>query len=257
MEQKVNKTEWKTVVTPQFLQIVTALKDAKAKGQTKMLIGDTGIGKTYAINQFLKKHDEHTYLITVSDVYLLEDIIYELGSLLQVPFNSISASKMATYSRKCRIDLIVERLIEIKKAGCKPILIFDESENMNISVLKSIKGLYDRLKAHCAIVLVGTGRLINRMLNTNGNTKGRNRDALPELYSRFKAGLRQIKPVTTKDFTPFLDTYVEDKALRKLICSTLESYRDLNTFLEPVICEAQENNQPLTETLYKLYHEIN
>lgn len=256
MEQTLKRTEWKTFVTPQFSQIITALEDAKAKGQTKMLIGDTGVGKTFAINKFCKKHPSCTYVITVSDVYLLEDIIQELCQLLNVQTAPFSGFRMASYSKKCRIDKIVERLIEIKKEGGKPILIFDESENMNISVLKSIKGLYDRLKDNCAIVLVGTGRLINRMFNNNGNRKGRYREALPELFSRFKAGLRQILPVTTKDFTPFLDTYVQDEALRHLICQTLESYRDLNTYLEPVMIEAEERNQPLTETLYKLYHQI-
>jgi DNA transposition AAA+ family ATPase len=258
MEQTLkSRTEWQTFITPQFSQIVTALEEAKAKGQTKMLIGETGVGKTYAVTKFFKINPDHTYIITVSDVYLLEDIIQELCQLLAVDFNYITSLRMASYSKKCRIDRIVERLIAIKKEGGKPILIFDESENMNISVLKSIKGLYDRLKDNCAIVLVGTSRLISRMLNSNGRNKGRNREALPELFSRFKAGLRQIVPVTTKDFTPFLDTYVEDRALRKLICQTLESYRDLNTYLLPVMTEAEERNQPLTETLYKLYHDLN
>ena len=258
MQQTAKQAFWKTFATPQFMQIISALEEAKKFGRTKMLIGETGVGKTYAIKKFAEKMPENTYVITVSDVYLLEDIIMELCDLLGVSrFNSATGRTMATYSKKTRLDKVVARLIEIKESGGKPILIFDEAENMNISVLKSIKGLYDQLKDHCSIVLVGTNRLIDRILNTNGKNKGKNRSSLPELYGRFKAGLRHILPITTEHFKPFLDTYVSDTALQSFITKTLDSYRDLNTHLEPVMREAQERNKPLTATLYKLYHEIN
>ncbi|MEJ7821971.1 MAG: ATP-binding protein [Chitinophagaceae bacterium] len=256
MKQFENKPCWQTIATPQFLQIITALQDAKTNGRTKMLIGSTGVGKTYAINKFFTKFPDNTYVITVSDVYKLEDIIEELCEKIGLRMYTLTA-KMASKSKKFRVDKICEKLIEIKSNGDKPILIFDECENMNMSVLKNIKGLYDKLKDNCSIVLIGTTRLIDRMLNINGKKQGRNRDSLPELYGRFKAGLRYIIPVTVEQFNPFLDKYVSDKALRKFICNTLESYRDLNTHLEPVMQEAFENNKPLTETLYKLYHEIN
>lgn len=255
MQQTLQKNYWQTFPTPQFLQILTALEDAKEKGTTKMLIGGTGVGKSYAIEKFKQQHPSSTYVITVSDVYKLEDIIEELSDLVGLNSNHVTGLKVQMYRKRMQLVRIIDRLTQIKRSGEKPIVIFDEGENMNTSVLKSIKALYDHLKDTCAIVLIGTGRLIDRMLNLK-NTSGK-RETLPELYSRFKAGLRHIKPVTPDQFTPFLDKYVADKALRKLICNTLESYRDLNTFLEPVMREAEERNEPLTANLYKLYHEIN
>lgn len=254
MQQTLQKNYWQTFPTPQLLQILTALEDAKEKGTTKMLVGGTGVGKSYAIEKFKQQHPHNTYVITVSDVYKLEDILEELSDLIGL-INNVGGYKVQMYRKRMQLVRIIDRLTEIKRSGGKPIVIFDEGENMNISVLKSIKALYDHLKDNCAIVLIGTGRLIDRMLNIK-NTSGK-RETLPELYSRFKAGLRHIKPVTPDQFTPFLDKYVADKALRKLICNTLESYRDLNTFLEPVMREAEERNEPLTANLYKLYHEIN
>jgi Uncharacterized ATPase, putative transposase len=255
MKQIANQITWHTVATPQFLQIITALEDAKTNGRTKMLIGNTGVGKTYSINKFCLKYPEHTYVITVSDVYTLEDIVDELCEILGLKYDPYNG-KMSSKSKKYRVDRICEKLIEIKSNGGKPILIFDECENMKMAALKNIKGLYDKLKGNCSIVLIGTGRLISRMLNINFNKQGKSRESLPELYGRFKAGLRYIEPVTPEQFSPFLDKYVSDKQLRKFICSTLESYRDLNTHLEPVMQEAQQLNKPLTETLYKLFHEI-
>lgn len=256
MKQTLSNGQWQTFATPQFLQIIASLEEAKVNGRTKMLVGGTGVGKSYSISKFCKSYPEHTYVITVSDVYKLEDIVEELCEKVGLSFGPIYA-KMAIKSKKIRVDKICEKLIEIKSNGGKPILIFDECENMNMPVLKNIKGLYDKLKDNCSIVLIGTTRLIDRMLNINGKKQGRNRESLPELYGRFKAGLRYIKPVTQDQFNPFLDRYVSDKPLRHLICNTLESYRDLNTHLEPVIHEAVKRNQPVTETLYKLYHEIN
>lgn len=251
-----NKVVWKTIETPQFLQIVTALENAKGTGRTKMLIGGPGIGKTYAINKFCNRHKTHTYRITVSNEHKLEDIIDELLTLLGFNFSPLIGIRMRGYSKKIRIDKIAERLVEIKQNGGKPILIFDEGENMNMAVLKTIKGLYDRLESHCSIVLIGTERLVERILNVKEGRKGRDRESLPELYSRFKAGLRYIKPVTPDLFKPFLDSYVNDLGLRKLISTSLTSYRDLHDHLEPVMVEANETGKPLSEQLYRMFHEL-
>jgi ATP-dependent protease Clp ATPase subunit len=51
----IKKEYWAPVVTDQFMQILDALESAKEGQLTKMLIGPTGCGKTYAIDRFCNK----------------------------------------------------------------------------------------------------------------------------------------------------------------------------------------------------------
>ncbi|RYZ31900.1 MAG: hypothetical protein EOP49_38280 [Sphingobacteriales bacterium] len=163
-------------------------------------------------------------------------------------------------SNKVTMDRIVDRLRTIQNEGGNPILIIDEGENMEISLMKMIKGLYDVLKDHCAIVLIGTQRMVNRMLNLNdkGFGSGRNRNSLPELYRRFKAYHRAITPIDKKrDFAPFFKKYIPaEKGLQKLLCDLCENYGELHDYLAPALKEADKRGQPLTEDAFRIMHNI-
>jgi DNA transposition AAA+ family ATPase len=249
------KVYWEPIATPQFMQIINALESAKEHQLTKMLIGPTGCGKTFAIDKFCNIHPVHTYRITISSLYNLGDLVAELMDKVKAETVATNPARMNGYSLKVRVDKIIDKLIEVKRSGGKPIIIIDEGENMEISLLKMFKALYDALKDYCAIVLIGTERLRNRMLNKNGNVKGRNREALPELYRRFKAGDKNITPIDQK-FTLILDKYVDDKGLRKLLTELCANYGELHDFLEPALREADQAGQPLTEQFFRLKYDM-
>jgi len=248
------KSYWQTFTTPQFVQIITTLEGCKASGKTAMIISDTGTCKTYSVDKFCAKHPENTYRITISDVYKLKDLIDEIADLVGV---SREYGRYAI-SNKRTLDRIVARLKAVQKAGGNPIVIIDEGENMTVSLLKTIKALYDLLKDHCAIVLIGTPRLVNRMLNRSDTGGiGKNRNALPELYRRFKAYHKTITPVNKeRDFKPFFDKYVADKGLRKLLCTLCENYGELNDYLEPALREADEKGTALTEDTFRIMYNL-
>lgn len=250
----IKKVYWQTFPTPQFLQIQTALETAKSEALTRMLIGPTGCGKTYAVDAFCRRFPSHTYRITVSSMYKLPDFVNELVDKLGIDMVAMRASA-ASFSVKTRVDKIVDKLKEINRQGGNPILIIDEGENMEMSLLKAIKGLYDNIKDHCAIVLIGTNRLPDRMLNVNGNLKGRHRNAVPELYRRFKAGHQAIVDIDGS-FGLMLDKYVTDKGLRQLLCRMCANYGELHDYLMPVMKEADRSNQPLTETLFRTIYNL-
>ncbi len=247
------KAHWHLEPTRQFQEIITILEDCKAEGKTAMLIADTGLGKSNAIDTFVRKHQQHVYRITVNSLYKLVDIINELAEKIGVDNQALMGKRIKTASLKLRMDNIAEKLMELKYAGNEPILIIDEGENMEISLLKMIKGLFDIIKGNCSIVLFGTPKLISNMLNTTG----RNRNSSPELYRRFKAGQRAITPIDKKtDFKPFFDKYVKDKGLQTLLSRLSENYGELHDYLQPALKECDDKGIELTEDFFRIKYNI-
>jgi len=240
---------WELQRTRQFDEIISTLDDCKNDCKTALLIAPTGLGKTNAIDTFCKKNPQYTYRITVNSLYKLIDIINEMCEKVGAETQISTARRMAERSLKVKLEKISEKLIEIKHMGGEPILIIDEGENMELNVLKMMKGLFDIIKGSCSIVLVGTPKLLNNMLNSTG----RNRSALPELYRRFKAGLRMITPLDKRvDFKPFFDKHVIDKGLVKLLTNLCDNYGELYDYLQPTLKECAEKGVPLTENFFRL-----
>jgi DNA transposition AAA+ family ATPase len=239
---------WKAVGVRQFKEMLYALETGKNEGKTAMIIGNTGYTKSYSIDKFCRENREHTYRITVSSLYKLPDIINELSEKVGVEYKFIHG-RILTRSMKIRLDAIVAKLIEINLMGGKPIIIFDEGENLEISVLKMLKALYDALKDHCSIVLIGTEQLLNKLLNL----KKRNRDAIPQLYSRFKMGQITLSPIVKhRDFKPFFELYIpEEIGLQRLLIEICDNYRELRDALEPALRKAEGLGKPLTEKLFR------
>lgn len=251
--QTTQSTSWKTMPVPQFKEMMTTLESAKDEGKTAMIIGGTGYTKTYSIDKFCKEYPDNTFRITVSSLYKLPDIVNELAALVGLDYAFING-RMQAYSIKLRVDAIVKKLIEINHAGGKPIIIFDEGENLEISVLKMLKALYDSLKDYCSIVLIGTEQLLNKLLNL----KKRNRDAIPQLYSRFKMGQITLSPIVKhKDFKLFFDFYIPNETgIQKLLIERCDNYRELRDALETALRKAALQGVPLTENLFRLIHKM-
>ena len=114
------------VATRQFTEIISTLQDAKETGKSKMIIGFTGAGKTFAIDRFENKYPTHTFRITVSSLYKLVDLINELVDKLNIDLGSINAKRIFENSLKVRHDKVIEKIKDIKRNGGKPIIILDE-----------------------------------------------------------------------------------------------------------------------------------
>lgn len=254
METLTKTFQMKTFPVLHFKEVISTLETAKNEGKTAMIIGSTGYSKSYSIDKFCKKYPDYTYRITVSSMYKLVDIVNELVTLIGTDYDNIQYNRIGEHSLKIRVDAMVTKLIDINKKGGKPIIIFDEGENLEISVLKMLKALYDALKDHCSIVLIGTEQLLNKLLNL----KKRNRDAIPQLYSRFKLGKKVLSPIVkNRDFKPFFEHYIPNEiGLQKLLIELCDNYRELNDALEPALKKANLQGKPLTENLFRIINNM-
>jgi DNA transposition AAA+ family ATPase len=248
----MKKTQhWKGFLTLQRKEILSALEESKENQKAVMIISPTGLGKTDTVNLFTQTNPEGTFVVTVGSSYKLEDVIeaicHQVGAIVE------QRSFKAVANRK-RLQAIADKLAEISLLGIQPVIIIDEAENLQPAVLKTIKELYDAIIDYCGIVLIGTDQILDSMLNK----RQKNRTSVPQLYSRFKVGIRNISALNKgRDFKAFFDTYIPKlPGVQSLIIENADSYRDLYNYLEPVLRQCASKNKELTEEYFRFFHKI-
>lgn len=246
MATKVKYDGWQRLATLQSKEILAELNDSKEQHRAKMIIAETGLGKSYAVEMFMEKHGANTYLITVGDSYSLVNIIDEL--MLMVGSKTIRGKN----SRFYQVKHLKQRLLEMSKSDEDVMIILDEAENMRHKAFKTIKELYDAVHRHCSIVLMGTDQILELMHKKNGYGQ-----SIPQTWRRFKAGTRIISELNkARDFKPFFQLYDIDKNVQDLLLEICENYGELHDYLDPLLRYCARKNEPLTEELFRVYHKV-
>lgn len=229
---KLQKEYWTMRETPQLYRMLATLEDAKENGTTNIVIGETGCGKTYISNLFLKANPIDTFKVVVGSLDTIGDLLDKVIDVLKI-------TTPKTKSKK--IGEIAKKLKQLKLEGQKPHLIFDECEYMKQPALCSMKELYDALFGICGITLIGTSQLIDNL----EKLRKKNRAGIPQFYRRVKFGIREL-PTIDRTFSDFLGD-IEDKELLKFLKGNCDNYGELHDVLVPAMKEADRTGQPLTE----------
>lgn len=241
----INKFEWPQLPTLQSKEILSELMEASEEPMAKMIIAETGLGKTNSITLFKQRKPHKTFVVTLGESYNRNDMLIEISEI-------ISAKIWVGKNSKHRmIKAIGERFNDM--ADECPVLILDEFENATIPVLKSIKELYDAINKSCSIILIGTEQLIQQF-----NKKSISQ-SIPQLRRRFKAGTRFISPIKkARDFKPFFDKLIpNEKDIQDLLLTLAENYGELHDYLYPVLNHCQKKGIKITLQVFKNYHKIN
>ncbi|WP_346236120.1 AAA family ATPase [Niabella insulamsoli] len=240
-------TGWADLPTIQSKEIISELIEAKEKCQARLLISETGIGKSHTINLFAAKQPDHTYIMTVGHSWRKRDVIDNLLELLHLPamtYRTLTAKLLA----------IADEFKTLKEAGHTPVLIIDEAENMRPASLGLLKELYDAMIRYCSIVLVGTPDILELM----NKMRKRNHMGAPQLYRRFKAGTRTINHLNkARDFRPFFDRYVKDQPdVQDLLLQYADNYGELHDYLDPLLRYCARKQEQPTAKLFRFVHKI-
>lgn len=236
---KLEKEYWQVQQTPQLWQVMSYLEDAREFGYTNVLIGETGCGKTFISDMFVKFNIKEVFKVTVGSMDTIGDLLDKTCDVLKI---ETSASK----SKK--IKEIITKLQDMRLDGYEPMLIFDEAEYLKQATLCNMKELTDHLKGKAAVVLIGTSQLVNKI----EQLRKKDKDGIPQFYSRIKLGIRHIRPIDTK-FPEFMKN-IEDKDLQKYIEKEITDYRQLSDLLIPIMREADKLGVPVNFELVKRYH---
>lgn len=229
---KLSKQYWDMRETPQLYRMLATLEDAKENGSTNIVIGETGSGKTYISNLFLKANPIDTFKIVVGS-------LDTIGDLLDKIIDTLKIATPKTKSKK--IGEIAKKLKQLRLEGLKPHLIFDESEYMKQPALCSMKELYDALNGICGITLIGT----NQLLDNLDKLRKKNRSGIPQFYRRVKFGIREL-PNIDRTFSIFLQN-IKDRALINFLKQNCDNYGELHDVLVPAMKEADRTGEELTE----------
>ncbi len=238
---------WRTVETPQFIEMISTLEDAKVRSVAKMIIGETGCGKTYSIGKFMEANPVNTFKITVSNQHKLQDVTEELGRAMDI---QLAVSTRRAY----RMRMITERLRDLKAQGGHPIVIIDEAENLTHGMIGLCKGIYDVINEQASFTLIGTNELIEKL--DKMERYGYSFPGIPQFRRRFKAGTVYLTPIDPKKhYDAFLED-VPDFDLRTLLRGLCNNYGELHDFLEPALREAAEDGVPLTDQYFRVKYKI-
>lgn len=223
---------WKTVPTSQMKSILATLEESKEFGYTRVIIGETGCGKTYFTDKFVDLNPKENFKITVGSMDNIADLLDKILDALKIKHGK---------SKSKKIRDIVKELKKRQLRGEKPTLIFDESEYMKQTTLCNIKELHDHLNKYVSINLIGTDQLLDKL----DNLKKKNKAGMPQFYRRVKFGIRVLSPIDTS-FKGFLNG-IEDKGFIKFLQQNCDNYGELHDAMMPIIRESHRTGEPMTE----------
>ncbi len=233
---ELQKTYWKTQLTNQTTSMLAVLQDAKEFGYTNVIIGETGSGKSYTAKLFADVNPQHLFIIKVGSSDNLSDLIDKI----------LEAAKISTAKTKSKnISAIVKHFQKLKFEGHQPMIIFDECEYVKQPTLCMMKELVDGLFKNCAIILIGTDELIDKL----DRMRKRKKEGIRQFYRRLKFTIRILPSVDTT-FKLFLND-IEDKALKQFLQRNCENYGELHDALVPAMREADRTGEPLTESFVR------
>ena len=96
---KVAKEYWPLVETEQFIDIVKELTEAKETATTRIIVGETGCGKSYTVERFRQAYPQGTYVVTCNQNDSISDLVRKIQKVLKVSFDgSVSGSTASAWS---------------------------------------------------------------------------------------------------------------------------------------------------------------
>lgn len=128
----------------QYRQMMSIAGRCKSLSDMRLIVGNTGIGKSVVVRKFVSEN---------SDVYYLKtDRKYSWNKLL-LAINECMGIKYKKRTTGVLLDNIIQKT-ELT-ASNNPMLIIDESEVLSNNIYKNIKNLYTATEGLLAIVIIG------------------------------------------------------------------------------------------------------
>lgn len=235
---KVQKSYWQPKETAQLLRIIPTLEDAKQFGYTRIIIGETGCGKTYVSDLFGKQHPTDLFSVKVGSSDNLGDLLDKIIDAMKIPTGK---------SKSKKIRDIIKHVQALKNEGYSPMITLDECEYMKIPTICAIKEFYDSLVGICSLVLIGTPEFLDNLKALVFRPKPK--VGMPQFYRRVKFGIVYL-PSIDKQFKQFLNTDL-NADVRAFLKEHCDNYGELHDVLVPSLREADRMDTPLTVNLIK------
>lgn len=234
---------WRTFETEQFLDIENSFIEAKSGAAVKAVIGSTGTGKTFAVQRMRDKYPAGTFIITCANDLNLRDLVRYIAVEVGV---SVGEDMSQSRIRKAA----EQKIRQLYEYDMKPILVFDEAENLQLPAWGRVKSMYDNLKGMCAFMVLGTPNWYEEIKSKSDRTKG----IAPQIFSRFLSGNKTtvLADAASEEMTNICqEVGVTNQLVINRICKTTNNYRDLNDTLVSLQRAAEAQGCEIDLELYK------
>lgn len=231
---KDGKTQLIYTYTPTASRIRDVLRLAHLEGETVVLFGQAGLGKTSGLK---------AYCLENTDAILIEsDPTYTAKVLLSALATKVGAE--ATGSLHQLSEAVISKITDSGR-----ILLVDEAENLPLRALECLRRIHDRTGV--GLVLAGMPRLLVNLRGRNGELK--------QLYSRvaFKLDLGESLPEDELKAIAIQSIEgLDDAAANELVAASAGNTRRLAKLIRGVARMAKINNVPIDSKMIRAFQEM-
>lgn len=240
---ELKKGYWQKFETEQYLDIESAFVEAKSGATVKTVIGGTGTGKTFTAEDMKVKYPVGTFVMRCANDYNLRDFVRYIAETIGI---KDAENLSQTQARKA----IEKRLKTLFDGGQRPILVFDEAENLKLPAWGRIKAIYDNVKGECAFMIMGTPNWYRKMKRQ----RDCERDIAPQVFRRFMSGLKtvflsSVSDTDVKDICKEIG--INDRYVVNKVCEEVSNYGDLNDTLVTLQRSADAQGCKVNRQLYE------
>lgn len=221
-----NNLHWDT---PNYLQIQRICARAQVRKERMLLTGDTGLGKTYALESYARDHEKVLYIkctrtMTAKD--LLDEICKKLGIREELRGNR---NKMNAIQRKV--------------TGIPGwLLIIDEAEYLKNSLFDLVKEIADFTDRKAGLILSGMDLMFQIKAMAERHKKG-----FPQLYRRFRPNTVKLKAISQKEIaTVCTDAGITETTAVNVLKRYIYDYDMLSQYVKEIMDQQQKIGHPLT-----------
>lgn len=209
-----------TDVLRQTMGLLTICKEDSISG---LVDAPTGSGKTEACKEFVRVGGKAVYLITCAGDMKVKQLV---ESVYKAVVDKNCLGKTISEMRQDIQTTLGQRWEE------KPLLIFDEAENLKPQAYQVIKALYDGLVENnkAGMVLLGANQYADHLYKQahRKNSAYASTSCMPQIWRRFKNNRIVLSGLTEAEAMNIcLQAGITDKALTKQIVASSEYYSDV------------------------------
>jgi len=230
---QLERTSWKHFDTDNYISMVTAIEDARKRGQNRIIDGETGSGKSYAIKRYQRDRPNGTIVVTCDSFMTNTNFTCALNDAVA----GIPSRTMWVLVRN-----IEEQLMVMYDKGYSPVIIIDEAENLKDSSYGAVKAIIDRVAGKVPIVLVGANQYTQKIRNRAIRMQG----CFPQIWSRFKGGMTDLFKLNAEELKQVCAAFgITSKEVIKHIAQRTDNWRDLSDHIKALINEHHETGRPI------------
>ncbi|OOF65193.1 transcriptional regulator [Rodentibacter pneumotropicus] len=209
-----------------------AMEDAHTEGETAVIFGAAGLGKTQLLKEYVKNHAS-AMLIETDPSYTTKVLLRKIAEGCGVAVQGSNHD-------------VFEKIIE-KLEGSERLLVIDEAELLSTRSLEFVRRLQD--KTQIGVVLAGMPRLLVNLSGKNGE--------LAQLHSRVTRLLDLGNALPEKDLALLTETALgTDEFNAPFIRFSKGNARRLSNLIKGVVRLAEINECNITYEMIEEYSKV-